>query len=215
MTNRVVLVRHGQSTGNADGSFYKHNVDAAVCLTQLGVSQALHAGQKLDELRGHLKWPWHGVLAFTSEYTRAQQTGRIVLDKMGLKHIDMTITPAINERMYGDNDTPPDWHKNAYAVCSNGESLLAAQARFNGWWATMEPNLSQRDIVLFCHGEIMKSITATLLNLSPTELVKVSTPNAVPVIFERTVDSLTGRSTYNPSIHTFKRYDDTATDVIH
>jgi len=210
MTGRVILVRHGRSTGNLDENFYHYRVDSVVCLAELGVKQCIYAGEELKKIHGeYLKWDTHGVMAFASEYTRAQQSGRIILDIMGLKHVNMEITPAINERFYGDDDRPSDWFTNPYATCTNGESLVQAKDRFEVWWKTVEPHLSQKDIVLFCHGEIMKGITASLLRLTDEELVRVSVPNAVPTIYERISNGI-----YMKSEHKFQRYDKKVEEVL-
>lgn len=38
--NRLILIRHGGSTGNEDSSLYAYN-DSALCLTTDGIRQAL------------------------------------------------------------------------------------------------------------------------------------------------------------------------------
>lgn len=211
MTNKVILIRHGRSTGNDDNSFYKHGIDSAVCLTKLGVLQSLNTGEQLKSImNSYLHWNWQGVLAYTSEYTRAQQTARIVLDKMGLPTVIPTIEPAINERQYGNNDIPSDFHRNPYATCTNGESLVECRNRSSAWWKNYaEPQLSQRDIVLFCHGEVLKCAVGALLDVSYEEMTRLSSSNAVPYIFEKQDNK------YVPSVHQFKKLVSDVKEVIH
>lgn len=211
MVNKVIFVRHGQSTGNLDNSFYRHSIDSAICLTELGVRQALNAGEQLHSIHhSYFKWRWHGVLAYASEYTRAQQTARIVLDKMNLQMVEPAVEPAINERQYGDNDiSHHEFHKNPYATCTNGESMVECRNRFHRWWKNYaEPQLSQRDIILFCHGVLIQCAVGALLDLPYEEMRKTKSSNAVPYIYEKHGDI------YVPSIHQFSKFDESVEEVI-
>ena len=56
---------------------------------------------------------------FASEYVRAQQTARILLDHMGLLSMGPRISPLLNERDYGtayDRQLPADVPKTAAAI---------------------------------------------------------------------------------------------------
>ncbi len=47
---KIVLIRHGESLGNVDGSIYESTPDYAVDLTDKGKEQALLAGQTLKKI---------------------------------------------------------------------------------------------------------------------------------------------------------------------
>jgi broad specificity phosphatase PhoE len=66
---RIILIRHGQSQGNADNAVYEETPDFAVNLTQLGREQAIAAGESVKQLIGD-----GSVAAYISPYYRTRQT---------------------------------------------------------------------------------------------------------------------------------------------
>src|SRR3954467_516632 len=49
---RIVLVRHGESTGNVDDTVYEREPDHALALTERGWRQAQETGKRLREVFG-------------------------------------------------------------------------------------------------------------------------------------------------------------------
>lgn len=68
---RIVLVRHGESEGNADDTVYEREPDHALRLTPSGVSQAEETGVRLRELFGQER-----VSTYVSPYRRTHETFR-------------------------------------------------------------------------------------------------------------------------------------------
>ncbi|MFF7333740.1 histidine phosphatase family protein [Streptomyces sp. NPDC090306] len=66
---RIVLVRHGESTGNLDDTVYEREPDHALPLTELGRRQAEATGRRLRETFGH-----EGVSVYVSPYRRTHET---------------------------------------------------------------------------------------------------------------------------------------------
>ncbi|AWI31379.1 histidine phosphatase family protein [Streptomyces tirandamycinicus] len=66
---RIVLVRHGESEGNADDSVYERKPDHALSLTDRGWRQAEDTGGRLRTLFGHER-----VSVYVSPYRRTHQT---------------------------------------------------------------------------------------------------------------------------------------------
>jgi broad specificity phosphatase PhoE len=66
---RIVLIRHGESQGNADDTIYERVPDHALLLTAAGERQAQEAGVRLRELFGGER-----VQAFVSPYRRTHET---------------------------------------------------------------------------------------------------------------------------------------------
>jgi broad specificity phosphatase PhoE len=50
--NRIILIRHGESKGNADKNQYLFTPDYALNLTPKGIEQAQQAGLKIKEIVG-------------------------------------------------------------------------------------------------------------------------------------------------------------------
>ncbi len=66
---RIILVRHGESEGNADKYNYETIPDHALNLTDIGKEQALKAGQEIKKIIGD-----SSVYAYVSPYHRTRQT---------------------------------------------------------------------------------------------------------------------------------------------
>ena len=70
---RIVLIRHGESQGNADDTIYERVPDHALQLTATGVQQSQDAGVRLRELFGGER-----VQAFVSPYRRTHETFQLL-----------------------------------------------------------------------------------------------------------------------------------------
>jgi broad specificity phosphatase PhoE len=68
---RIVLVRHGESDGNADDAVYEHTPDHALGLTERGESQARETGKRLRAEFGRER-----VSVYVSPYRRTHETLR-------------------------------------------------------------------------------------------------------------------------------------------
>ncbi|MFJ9037678.1 histidine phosphatase family protein [Streptomyces sp. NPDC102406] len=66
---RIVLVRHGESEGNADDTVYEREPDHALALTETGRLQAEETGRELRELFGDER-----VSVYVSPYRRTHET---------------------------------------------------------------------------------------------------------------------------------------------
>ncbi len=93
MSGTLVLVRHGQSDWNLKNLFTGWRDPE---LTPLGIQEAETGGVALAETG--IKFD----IAFTSVLKRAQDTLKIVLDKVGQPDLETIRDQALNERDYGD-----------------------------------------------------------------------------------------------------------------
>lgn len=73
MTIRILLVRHGESEGNVDGSAYIKHGDSKVALTDQGWRQAAHTGAFLKNLYQETDTNGPPIL-FVSSYKRTKET---------------------------------------------------------------------------------------------------------------------------------------------
>lgn len=55
LPRRIILVRHGESEGNADHTLYRTKADNLIELTDAGAQQALEAGRKIKKIVGNDK----------------------------------------------------------------------------------------------------------------------------------------------------------------
>ncbi|VUD47574.1 2,3-bisphosphoglycerate-dependent phosphoglycerate mutase [Thalassocella blandensis] len=91
-TAKVILIRHAQSTWNAQTRFTGW---ADPPLTALGVSEAQKAGELLAESDIHFD------MVYTSVLQRAKQTADIILETTGQTHLPQKSDWRLNERHYG------------------------------------------------------------------------------------------------------------------
>ena len=89
----LVLVRHGESQWNLENRFTGW-VD--VELSEKGVKEAAAAGERLK--KENIQFD----VAFTSDLKRAQNTLKLILEKLGQGGIPVTKDQALNERHYGE-----------------------------------------------------------------------------------------------------------------
>jgi broad specificity phosphatase PhoE len=185
--DRLILVRHGGSTGNEDASFYDYN-DSAICLTTNGIRQALATAEVLKAIDATWAKPGNFNLeVFVSEYARAQQTARIALDQMGLLSVSPTVTAFLNERNYGTAYVPAMDTDPAFAG-NQSESSIRARARVREIIASAEHLLERTDVLWFSHYGTMRAIIADLLRLSDADMMNIDVPNGQAFLFQRTVD---------------------------
>jgi 2,3-bisphosphoglycerate-dependent phosphoglycerate mutase len=90
---KIVFIRHGQSTWNAENKFTGWT---DVDLTERGVAEAKQAGEMLKK-EGYVFDE-----AYTSYLLRAQRTLDIALAGLGQENIPVTRSWKLNERHYGD-----------------------------------------------------------------------------------------------------------------
>jgi broad specificity phosphatase PhoE len=184
--NRLIVVRHGGSTGNEDPSFYAYE-DSALCLTTNGIRQALNTAEVLRGVDPTWAKPGNFNLEiFASEYTRARQTARIALDQMGLPSVSPTVTPVLNERNYGTTylpvmDSDPTFDGNG------SESSIRARRRVRAFIAMAEPLLERADVLCFSHFGTMRALIADLRRLSDVDMMKIDVPNGRAFLFQRTI----------------------------
>jgi len=90
--NKLVLVRHGESTWNKENRFTGWT---DVDLSEAGVVEAIEAGKILK------KEGYHFEVAYTSYLTRAIRTLWLILEQMDLLWIQVYKTWRLNEKHYG------------------------------------------------------------------------------------------------------------------
>lgn len=94
--NRIILVRHGESTGNVDHTVYRHTPDWRVPLTERGEEQARVAGNEIKNIVGD-----ETVSAYYSPFVRTQQTFAGIKSQLGDQLIKGSEDPRIREQEWG------------------------------------------------------------------------------------------------------------------
>lgn len=172
----LVLVRHGDSEGNAFKRLQQNTADertfeevfanrhsSSFRLTDLGISQAEQAGKWIRE---HL-FGGRFDRYYASSYLRAMETASR-LDLPGAKWYQ---EPCLRERDWGDLDIMSETERRKYFAASlrmkgitplywippNGESIMhACETRVYRMLGTLARECADKRVIIVAHGEIMK-----------------------------------------------------------
>jgi 2,3-bisphosphoglycerate-dependent phosphoglycerate mutase len=185
----LVLLRHGESQWNLENRFTGW-VD--VPLSAKGEQEAATAGERLE--------PYHFDCAYTSALTRAQETLRIVLEKIGQTDLPTTRDQALNERHYGDlqglnkaetaekfgADQVKLWRRSYDVKPPGGESLEDTARRTLPYYeAHIVPELKAgRNVLVVAHGNSLRSIVMFLDKLTREQVVELNLATGVPIVYE-------------------------------
>eukprot|EP00967_Tisochrysis_lutea_P088016 scaffold124639_cov31-Tisochrysis_lutea.AAC.4 len=94
---RIILVRHGQSDGNANRRAYERTPDSQIALTDVGYAQGVVAGLQIRKLVGN-----ESVRFYYSPYLRARQTLLAVLKAFDSQTVELSTEPRLREQDFGE-----------------------------------------------------------------------------------------------------------------
>ncbi len=196
MTGTLVLVRHGQSDWNLKNLFTGWKDPE---LTELGVREANAGGQALAD---------YGItfdIAFTSDLKRAQDTCKIILDKVGQPDLKTIRDQALNERDYGDlsglnkDDARKKWGEEQVHIWRRsydipppgGESLRDTGARVWPYYLTeiLPLVLQGKKVLVAAHGNSLRSLVMVLDRLSKEQILELNLATGVPMVYRLNADS--------------------------
>jgi broad specificity phosphatase PhoE len=163
----IILVRHGQSTGNANRLVYKTVPDYAVPLSETGVKQAREVGEKLFWLLGDFP-----IQFYVSPFWRTRQTYLCISKHFTSKDSKFSEEPRLREQEWGhcDSYTTEDYKTNIikkrdeygpfYYRFPDGESCADVYDRVSDFFNTLhrdfeKPNFP-KNVVIVTHGMTMR-----------------------------------------------------------
>jgi 2,3-bisphosphoglycerate-dependent phosphoglycerate mutase len=186
----LILVRHGQSTWNAENRFTGW-VD--VPLSEQGREEARKAGIRLAD---------EGVqvdVAYTSTLRRAIETGQMVLESIGEPGLEQIQAWELNERFYGaltgrnkdqareefGEDKVHEWRRGYDVDVPGGESLKDTTERVLPYFTgEVIPATREHDVVLVtAHGNSLRAIVKVLDGLDEDEVTRLEIPTGKPSIY--------------------------------
>jgi broad specificity phosphatase PhoE len=156
--SKLILVRHGESSGNRDRIYATSPHDLP--LTELGYRQAQAAALIIGRL-------FRAELVVSSAYLRASETARIIAGALGLpleqiadlhereigSHRGRSYDSFLSEPDY-DPQRPWAWKP------EGGESYEEVQARVAPILDRLAAAHTQRDVVIVSHGGVMTTLWA-------------------------------------------------------
>jgi 2,3-bisphosphoglycerate-dependent phosphoglycerate mutase len=186
----LVLVRHGESQWNLENRFTGW-VD--VPLSPKGVEEAKKAGERIK------KESLHFDKAFTSDLRRAQDTLKLILEKLGQENIPLEKDKALNERHYGDlqglnkaetakkfgEEQVKIWRRSYDIAPPNGESLKDTAARTLPYFdSKIVPDLKKGlNVIVAAHGNSLRSIVMHLDKLTKEQVLELNLGTGVPIVY--------------------------------
>lgn len=186
----LVLVRHGESQWNLENRFTGW-VD--VPLSPKGIKEAKAAGDLLKKENIHFDQ------AYTSNLQRAQNTLKLILEKLGQTHIPLEKSEALNERHYGDlqglnkaetakkfgDEQVKIWRRSYDIAPPNGESLKDTAARTLPYFESkIEAALKKgQNVIVSAHGNSLRSIVMHLEKLTREQVLELNLATGVPMIY--------------------------------
>ena len=191
MNSKLVLVRHGQSEWNAKNLFTGWKDPK---LTDLGIQEAIRAGKLLETRNLNFD------LMFTSDLFRAQETGRLILEQINQKDIEIIQDQSLNERNYGDlaglnkdearekwgEEQVHIWRRSFDVPPPGGESLKNTAERVLPYFEReIMPKVKKSlNILVAAHGNSLRALVMHLENISSEEIVKLEIATGDPLIYE-------------------------------
>ena len=193
MTNRLVLVRHGESEWNKKNIFTGiRNPD----LTDKGVIEACWAGRvmKSEGLRFDI--------AFTSKLKRAQHTLDIILGEIGGQIPEVIEDAALNERDYGElsglnkeearerwgEEQVLAWRRSFDIPPPGGESLKDTAARVLPFYRDyIWPQVAAgKNVIVAAHGNSLRALIMHLEKLDGVQILDRELATAAPQVYRMT-----------------------------
>lgn len=189
---RIFLVRHGQTTANAQQVIQGPRIDAP--LSDLGRRQAASVADALAQ---------HPIAeVFSSPLARARETAQAVVSRHGVGggtahgsthgHLAVQIVPELYEMDYGRfigrtyQDVQPEMDQvlDAWRMgfvdqsFPGGESALLAQHRIRPFAARLAADGARHDVAVVAHGRINRVLLATLTGAGLQRLEEFPQSNA-------------------------------------
>lgn len=187
MPINLFVVRHGESLGNlakkmsekGDHSLLTrlHGTHTAHWpLTKKGITQAQASGVFVNELRETQKLRFDRM--YVSSYARAMQTAL----HLGIPEAEWIVDPRITERDWGDLDSLTEDEREEkfgqalkmrtvepfFWAPPNGESFKDLIIRIRDFIDSLH-RVKARNVLVVCHGEVMKAFRIIFLQLTPRE----------------------------------------------
>lgn len=98
---RIILIRHGQSEGNADKSLLETKPDYKLNLTDEGIEQAKQAGQEVKKIIGE-----ESLQVYVSPFYRTRQTYQHIQEYVRENIVKAFEDPRIREQDWGHLRNP-------------------------------------------------------------------------------------------------------------
>ena len=187
---RIILVRHGQSEGNADKLVYTSIPDHRVKLTTKGHQQAIEAGAEIANIIGN-----ETVQVYLSPLIRTRQTFEGISKRLQPNIVDVLEDPRIREKEYGHLRSDEDLKKilaerraygKFYYRLPDGESPADVYDRLSTFMESMYRAFEQPDFpenaLIVSHGAAIRIFIMRWYRLKVEEYLNLRNPKNCQLI---------------------------------
>ncbi|MRI55270.1 phosphoglycerate mutase [Methylobacterium sp. DB1607] len=184
----LILVRHGQSTGNAAGEF---SGARDVPLTMLGREQARTAGRHLSE-RG-----LRPGAVFCSTRSRTRESADLILEAVGRPGQDVVEAAALDERDYGAltglTHRAAEARWGAVPSRSPRPRARAYGTRWRAWPPITSrgsnPPAMRGVAMVVAHGNSLRALVAAIEGLTPDAIEALELPTGSVRLYQLAADT--------------------------
>jgi broad specificity phosphatase PhoE len=187
---RIILIRHGESEGNADKALYEKIPDYKINLTEKGRLQAFEVGQRLKEVLGN-----ETIYAYVSPLYRTRQTFDEMyktLSQNVVRHIE---DPRIRELDWGHFRNPDENEEilrkrkqfsTFYFRIPDGESGADVYDRISTFLETLHRDFSKQDYpentLIVTHGITLRLFLMRWFHWSVEEFERLKNPKNCQIV---------------------------------
>ncbi len=181
---RIILVRHGESEGNVEGTTYETIPDYELNLTDRGREQAEEAGHKISKLIGD-----ELVYSYISPFYRTRQTFAGIDSVIGDKVVKTIEDSRIREQDWGnlrsyDEEKKIMKERGEYGIfyfhIQNGESGANVFDRTSTFFEMVRHDFLEDDypenVLVVTHGVTLRVLLMRILSWSVEEFEDVYNP---------------------------------------
>lgn len=161
---RIILIRHGESEGNADHSIYERKPDYALELSENGLLQAKEAGRKLKDIINR-----ESTFFYVSPFWRTRMTFEQIAGQLLPEQRKYIEEPRLREQEWGHLRSPDDKKKidkerdeygPFYFRIPEGESCADVYDRVSDFFGTLNRDFDKADFpdnaVIITHGMTLR-----------------------------------------------------------
>jgi broad specificity phosphatase PhoE len=195
---RIILIRHGESEGNADNSLYQTTQDFALKLSPRGVEQAREAGKQIHQIIGD-----GAVYVYLSPYHRTRETYRYISETIGRNVVHIVEDPRLREQDWGHLRHPDenkgiseerDLFSTFYYRIPDGESGADVFDRVSNFMDTLHRDFQKVDfpknILIVTHGLTLRLFLMRWFHWTVEEFESLRNPkNCQIAVMEKQADN--------------------------
>ena len=194
---RIILIRHGESEGNADPSVYNRKPDYALELSAKGLLQATRAGEELKSILKN-----ESVFFYVSPFWRTRMTFEQIAASFQSPRFRYVEEPRLREQEWGHLrseedkkriDADRDAYGPFYFRVPEGESCADVFDRVSDFLGTLHRDFNKQDFpenaVIITHGMTLRLFLMRWYHWSVEKFESYGNPdNCQIVIMERNVE---------------------------